>query len=283
MFFLDSLCFVSVVSVHSVSWWSGSDLTDLGWFQLWQSNLVPTWALHILNSLVPIFGLNCFKLHSLKSNWKFYIFVDILLNINDYMNTNSYFVCLWLLFWTSRCSQFLLLLLVPNLSTDDTSPGGNASTTKGYKRCRKNNSFCNLLRIQLRVPNFMFSVMTFISHDRIWETKCSSRFWHWKKTQRNHVFAMVARCSLLLMHKIFPLFAFIYIKRLLCTLEGLGKHKKVVLLSVATNSLYCAKCYLCSWTSGCISSLVLKNQSPNQLLPQLHCSAGWGEEKDVHQ
>lgn len=190
------------------------------------------------------------------------------------MNTNSYFVCLWLLFWTSRCSQFLLLLLVPNLSTDDTSPGGNASTTKCYKRCRKNNCFCNLLRIQLRVPNLMFSVMTFISHDRIWETKCSSRFWHWKKPQRNHVFPMV---TLLFMHKIFPLFAFIYIKRLLCTLEKSRKTQKKCFYSPPFVSLWRPTVYVVLnvtcvpeqavvfplwfvkirvWTSFCTSSVV---------------------------
>lgn len=101
---------------------------------------------------------------------------------------------------------------------------------------------------------------------------------------------MVTQCSLLFMHKIVPLFAFIYIKRLLGTLEKSRKTQKKLMYSppsgdlcVATNSLYCAKCHLCSWTSGCISSLVCKNQSLNQLLHQLRCSTGWGEEKNVHQ
>lgn len=100
---------------------------------------------------------------------------------------------------------------------------------------------------------------------------------------------MVTQCSLLFMHKIFPFFAFIYIKRLLGALKKSRKTQKSGCtvhplfpcgdLSVATNS--CAKCHLCSWTSGCISSLVCKNQSLNQLQHQLGWSAGWGEEKNA--
>lgn len=48
------------------------------------------------------------------------------------------------------------------------------------------------------------------------------------ENQRNHVFPMVKRCSLLFMHKIFPLFAFIYINRLLGTLDKSSKTQKSV-------------------------------------------------------